>query len=98
MSVHSEISPEAQELALTVINDGAGYLGRCGIARNPSPHYRAGEWAAIATHAAMAFDREFSPAGGSHFTASDILQAAVELEAYYDAHVTENDAAQKAAS
>jgi hypothetical protein len=94
MSVHANhtISNEAQELALTIINDGCGYADRCKAAREPTPYGRASAWARIAGSGARAYDREWANPGESLFGAGDILGAAMELDVYYAQHIAETDA------
>jgi hypothetical protein len=88
------------ELALTIINDGAGYARRCSLARQATAkeHGRGAmaqlnaiAWVSVATDGARAYERQFGSYGASCFTAQDILAAAIELADYYAQHVAEMD-------
>ena len=94
-------SPKAYELATIVINDGAGYPGRCELARKirraaNNPTYQrifAAEWLQVATKGAQIYERQFGSPGAALFSAADILGAALELAEYYDRHIAESEAA-----
>jgi hypothetical protein len=87
----------SHELALTIINDGAGYKDRCKIARDIVEQqagaapiaFTAQRWLDVAKAGARAYERQFGSHGVSCFAVGDILQAACELADYYDRHVRE---------
>ena len=95
----TKTSHEAHELALTIINDGAGYPGRCELARkirrtaNNLTYQRifAAEWLQVATRGAQIYERQFGSPNASVFSAADILGAALELAEYYAVHTDEID-------
>ena len=92
-------SPKAYELATIVINDGAGYPGRCELARKirrtaNNPTYQrifAADWLQVATRGAQIYERQFGSPNASVFSAADILGAALELADYYAVHTDEID-------
>lgn len=86
----------SHELALTIINDGAGYKKRCQIARDVlkrntfgATSYAAYRWFNVASAGAGAYERQFGSPNASCFTVEDILLAAVELAEYYATHISE---------
>ncbi len=96
----------AHELALTIINDGAQYRARANLAirehfhKSASPAYTArlcaSEWLTHAYNGASAYERQYGSPGASCFTTEDIMQAALELREYYERHVREMTAAERA--
>lgn len=95
----AEISPAAHDLALTIINDGAGYANRCDLARKirvaaNNPAYQrifAAEWLQVAAKGAQIYERQFGSPNTAIFSAEDILSAALELAEYYAQHIAESD-------
>lgn len=93
------VTTEAHELALFVINDGAGYRARCETARRMSRDLSriaapslALAWVEYARQGAHDYYAAFCTAGDPRcFTASDILAAAYELSVYYVDHIKEVD-------
>jgi hypothetical protein len=84
------------DLALTIINEGAGYDVRCKIGRDGAfsrepvdQRYAAVSWTKIATDAARKYQLQFGEPGSVCFTARDILTAAGELAEYYENHARE---------
>lgn len=89
------------ELALTIINTGAGYehrrsLGRAMLLRDSgkgaSAQCNAGAWLNLTLSGARAYERQFGNYGASCFTPQDILAAAIELADYYEARAREDAA------
>ena len=78
----------SHELALTIINDGAGYAERCQIAKVGAmqcsalmAQISASHWLRVATEGARVYERQFgTPATASSFTPEDIL---LQLRAEY---------------
>lgn len=80
------------ELALAEIKEGSTYQRRIKAARWAAAGeswLAVHEWASIANDAAWRYERAGFNEDRRKFTAAEILQCAVELEAYYRQHLTE---------
>lgn len=86
------MSIASHELALYEINTGKRYQRRCNTARY-SASIAASCWVDIARQAARDYERDFGAPGDEIFTASDLLECALELAAYYAEHVAEVETA-----
>lgn len=75
------------DLVLSVINDGESYKSRLILARHPNSIFRALEWTLIASSEATRLTKKY----GVEFTALEVIDAARELEGYYQEHIKEID-------
>ena len=78
----------SHELALYEINTGSRYNRRCRIIGYP-PRHAAGCMLDIVNAAARDYQRDFGTPGTAIFSATDLLECAVELLEYYAEHVAE---------
>ena len=83
------LSPEANNLFLSEINEGKRYGRKCAAARLRRPDMRSN----IFADCARAQAEEQRWAHRSVFTVRQILEAAIALEEYYAEHIREIDAA-----
>lgn len=103
MTKNVVLSEGAHELAMTIINDGAGYQRRKTVGElmldpiEPRLMARqaARDWLNIALEGAREYEREFGSPGASSFTVTDILGAAIELADYYENHARDSAALEK---
>ncbi|HEX3522841.1 MAG TPA: hypothetical protein VHT52_12225 [Stellaceae bacterium] len=88
------VNEKVSLLTLVVINDGAGYQERLGLARRmllrnrSDQNIAAAGWLRIASDAARKWERQFSE-GKLEYTTRDVLQVADELAEYYAQHLSE---------
>lgn len=75
-------------LTLAIVNDGATYPDRLGIARQVEPRRRLTSWSRMVDRVEF---REQLNFGAEPRPFAELLQCVAELEAYYSNHVAEID-------